>query len=327
MIWKKQQGALTCLLLAVAASGAQGQPPSVTAQALSDDTIRVNFPDFSGAQGCFSGPQVIRFLNDTQNNSDSLNLGTTSVTYSDLSGGEYYFRVTGCIPNGQGEPDFETGVSNTVTIAGSQIPSPSTPATISTSATDDTTIAVTWSSSANATEYRIGVRSQPVDGWTPGVADNWGNWSGYSSVGSATSKNYSDLTPAIYQHRIVACNAAGCSTPIQGEAVAIDTPQFNGGDEYYLPDAKIRAIWTAPEGCLVLFENLPSACETKFSNAHALIQFENPNHEKMYSQVFMANAMGKKIDVWYDDNGDCDSLNTLMTIGRIETSAAQEGSL
>ncbi len=322
MRWKIPICTLSSVLLFSLAGGAHAQQVSVTAVGLDEDSIQVNFPDFSAAQGCFNGPQVTRYRRVlpggfVQDDVDSRPVGDVTETYDGLGGGDYYFEVTGCVPNNSGEPDYETGFSNVVTITGPALAAPSMPASISADAVDDT-ISVSWAASVDAASYQIGVRTQPVDGWVDGTPGDWGNWSNYANLGDTLSRDYPGLSPAVYQYRVRACNVTGCSGGILSEAAIVNAPQFDAGDEYYFPDAKIRAIWTSPEGCLVLFEDLPNACETKFSNAHALIQFENPNHEKMYSQVFLANAMGKKIDVWYDDNGDCSSLNSLMTIGRIE---------
>lgn len=251
-----------------------------------------------------------------------------------VAGGNYFFKVTYCtglIPEGDAfDAIMVTEDTNTLDVPGLALPVPPTPPApfISQNPAVSSIYSVNWIGSGANTYYRISERVQTLDDWEVGTGENWGDWSEFQTTApvsvpansTATQQAYEDQDPGVYQYRVIACNLDdACSGVSLSEAVVVQTPQLDQGQTFQMQDAKVRAIWTSPEGCYVLFEDLPAACETSFNNAHALIPFENPNHEKMYSQVFLANALGQSIDVWFDDNGDCGSLAGLMRIGRIET--------
>lgn len=231
---------------------------------------------------------------------------TDTHTIGSLPAGTYQFSVQGCI-------DVFPWVTTefTAPIALSGVALPSTPGNIDIVAgASDNDFTVQWSSVSGIERYEI--RQRYFDG------DSWTGYSAWSSNSTNLQYPLFDQLPGAYQFQVRACNSVGCGGSITSPTWLVSEPSVDAGEPYYLEDLRVRAVWTAEEGCYVLFRDRPSACQSQFSNAHALIPATDPNHEKLYSQAFMSAAIGKPLTVWFDDNGDCASANTLMTITKLE---------
>lgn len=279
--------------------------PDATAVKIDEATIRVSWSGFfQQPPPCRRitlsrsvGGQPYTLVGQFQGNSHTL---------SSLPAGTYQFSVEGCIDV---FPWETTAFTPPVTLAG--ISTPATPANIDVVAgasPDDFT--VQWSSVAGVDRYEI--RQRFFDGAT------WTDYSTWASNSTNLQFHLFDQEPGAYQFQVKACNSVGCSGSITSPTWLITEPSVDAGEPYYLEDLRVRAVWTAEEGCYVLFRDRPSACNSQFSNAHALIPATDPNHEKLYSQAFMSAAIGKSVSVWFDDNGDCASESTLMTITQLE---------
>jgi predicted phage tail protein len=128
----------------------------------------------------------------------------TSRALSGLGNGSYIYRVEAC--NGNGCSGWRT--SGTLTVA--LIPAP--PASISAPASAySPSIGVSWSASANATNY---VLEERFNGGSWGVA-----WSG-----AATSKTVTVGASGTYQFQVSACGAGGCSAFKASGNVAVTLP-------------------------------------------------------------------------------------------------------
>ncbi len=307
------------------ASGPAGEPTSaarnqsVSLSVVSNDTVNLRIFGMLDNPAC--SPSRVWFRRDgVQQPVQTLANGDSSQNYTFTQAGSYNATVEFCVglePGDPPEPVTATRTSNSVTLTGPAQP-PAAVASMSAQSQVGSGVAdLSWPGAANAATYNYGLRSQTVADWQQGDADTWGNWQSSGSTPD-TETSVSGLSPAVYQFRVQACNSAGCSAFVVSPVVTIDEPQPNAGELYMASRPQIRAIWTSPQGCYVLFESQPRDCRGSYNNAHALIPLSSPNHEKMYAEAFLANARQKLVDIRYRDNGDCDTANGLLEIESIE---------
>ncbi len=168
------------------------------------------------------------------------NTSAASRNESGLSSATYSYRVRAC--NAGGCSGWTATKSVTVTLP------PVTPSAITGPSTDaDGSFTVSWGSSSSATSYQLQRR---VDS---------GGWASIQNT-SATSRSESSIADGVWQYRVRACSAAGCSgwtgvktvtvarTP--GVPGAISGPDAGSGN----PTADYTLSWGAAVGSVTSYE-------------------------------------------------------------------------
>ncbi|MFT5594558.1 MAG: hypothetical protein ACI8SR_002949 [Oceanicoccus sp.] len=86
---------------------------------------------------------------------------------------------------------------------------------------------------------------------------------------------------------------------------------------------EVDRFWIDGSGVYVGFKVMPVDCTGNFAVSHAYIDKNIENFNQIFSVLLASSMSGKKVDIWYDDRGDCTTPDTVLNIYALGIGAGQ----
>ena len=257
-------------------------PTGVSATAQSSSSIRVTWNSVSGA----TSYDVYYEIGSSTTKNFAGNATSTSYTHTGLTASTtYYYYIKA--KNSAGESGYSSYDYATTQSSGGGGSAPGTPTGVNASATSSSSITVSWSTSSNATGYRI-YRSSSSTGT-------------YCEVGTSTTTSYTNTglsANTTYYYKVAAYNSIGSSS--QSSAVSATTQSSGSGG---------GSVLKTPDDFLAY-------SSSSSSSVVAAVQYQTSDKSTVDNYAYVLYINGQGVFAYTNaPNNQSDSYGTMATTG------------
>ncbi len=79
----------------------------------------------------------------------------------------------------------------------------------------------------------------------------------------------------------------------------------------------INSIYMSGSQVSLSFTTQPPDCWSDYYSYHAYVPVSFARFKDLYAMLLMAKALGKTINIWYTDTGDCSTASNLLNINGV----------